>query len=308
VTESGLLGVRWTARKKGGGEELKRASAFTVLALGFVGILAGCSLSAGTAPDVPDDRFVVWVSIQPQRYFVERIGGDRVQVELMVPSGFSPATYEPKPSQIEGLTTADMYVRIGVPFEAAWMPRIMAANEEMLVVDQSEGIERIDGTDPHIWLSPRLAKTQARTICDGMVELDASHEGFYRANLDAFLTDLDELDASIQQTLSGLESRKFMVFHPAWAYFARDYDLEMIPVQVEGSDPSAAEMAELIQTARANGIKVIFAQPEFSTQSARTIASEIGGEVLLISPLAPDWMDNLRRVADTFGVVLRNQE
>ncbi len=279
-----------------------------MLALGLAGILAACSPSGGTGPHVADDRFVVWVSIQPQRYFAERIGGDRVQVEVMVPTGFSPATYEPKPSQIEGLTAADMYIRIGVPFEAAWMPRIMAANEEMLVVDQSEGIERINGTDPHIWLSPRLAKTQAQTICDSMVELDPAHEGLYRANLDVFLTDLDELDASIRQILSGLKNRKFMVFHPAWSYFARDYDLEMIPVQVEGSDPSAAEMSELIQTARANDIKVIFAQPEFSTQSVRTIASEIGGEVLLISPLAPDWMDNLRRVADSFSVVLRNQE
>jgi zinc transport system substrate-binding protein len=278
-----------------------------VLALGLAGILVACSFPGGTGPQMADGRLAVWVSIQPQRYFVERIGGDRVDVEVMVPPGFSPATYEPKPSQIEGLTAADMYIRIGVPFETAWMPRIVAANEEMLVVDQSEGIERIDGTDPHIWLSPKLAKTQAQTIYAGLVELDPGHESSYRANLDAFLTDLDELDASIQQTLSGLESRKFMVFHPAWSYFARDYDLEMIPVQVEGSDPSAAEMAELIQTARANGIKVIFAQPEFSTQAARTIASEIGGEVLLISPLAPDWMDNLRRVADTFSVVLRNQ-
>jgi zinc transport system substrate-binding protein len=99
-----------------------------------------------------------------------------------------------------------------------------------------------------------------------------------------------------------------MVFHPAWSYFARDYDLEMIPVQVEGSDPSAAEMAELIRAARANNINVIFAQPEFSTESARTIASEIGGEVLLISPLAPDWMDNLLRVAETFAKVLAEQQ
>jgi zinc transport system substrate-binding protein len=279
-----------------------------MLALGLAVTLAACSPSSGTGPQVADDRLVVWVSIQPQRYFVERIGGDQVEVEVMVPPGFSPATYEPKPSQIERLAAADMYIRIRVPFETAWMPRIVAANEEMPVVDQSQGIERIDGTDPHIWLSPKLAKTQAQTIYAGLVELDPEHESFYRANLDAFLIDLDDLDASIRQTLSGLANRKFMVFHPAWAYFARDYDLEMIPVQVEGSDPSAAEMAELIQTARANGIKVIFAQPEFSTHSAQTIASEIGGEVLLINPLAPDWMDNLRRVADTFSVVLKNQD
>jgi zinc transport system substrate-binding protein len=306
VTQGALLAARVTTSEKDGLEKLKRASVLNMLALGLAVTLGACAPSA-TVPNAPNDALSVWVSIEPQRYFVERIGGERVEVEVMVPAGFSPATYEPKPSQIDGLSTADMYVRIGVPFEGAWMSRIMAANEEMLVVDQSEGIERLDGNDPHVWLSPRLAKSQARTIYAGLVELDASHESLYRANLDEFLADLDELDASIEQKLSGLESRKFMVFHPAWAYFARDYGLEMIPVQIEGSDPSAAEMADLIQTARANGIRVIFAQPEFSTQSAQTIAREIGGEVLLISALAPDWMDNLLRVADSFSAVLRDQ-
>jgi zinc transport system substrate-binding protein len=145
-------------------------------------------------------------------------------------------------------------------------------------------------------------------VYQGLVEADPGGESFYRANLDIFLGDLEELDASIGETLSGLEVREFMVFHPAWSYFARDYDLTMIPVQIEGSDPSAAEMAELIETARSHGIKVIFAQPEFSTRSADTIAEEIGGRVLLISPLAPDWLENLQRVADTFAEVLGEQE
>jgi len=248
------------------------------------------------------------VSIVPQKYFVERIGGDKVNVSVMAGPGFSPATYEPRPSQIEKLSETQMYVRIGVPFEEAWIGRIAAASESMFIVDQSEGIERIGGTDPHVWLSPRLVKVQAQQIFDALVELDPDNETFYGANLEAFLADLDELDASIQQALAALESRKFMVFHPAWSYFARDYDLEMIPVQIEGSDPSAAEMADLIRTARENDIKVIFAQPEFSVESAQTIAEEIGGEVLLISPLAPDWMDNLQRVAYTFAQVLADRE
>jgi len=247
------------------------------------------------------------VSIVPQQYFVERIGGEHVDVMVMVPPGFSPATYEPKPEQLQVLSEADVYVRIRVPFEEAWMERISSANEGMLIIDQSEGIERIGGKDPHIWLSPQLVKVQAQTIYAGLVELDPDHEAEYAANLETFLADLDELDAYIQETLLGLESRKFLVFHPAWAYFARDYGLEMIPVQIEGSDPSAAEMADLIQTAQENNIKVVFAQPEFSTESAEAIAQEIGGEVLLISPLAPDWLDNLYRVADTFAEVLAEQ-
>ncbi len=276
-----------------------------VLALAI--LVAACGTPAPVVTAPPAGSLNVMVSIVPQKYFVERVGGDKVNVSVMVGPGFNPSTYEPRPSQIQALSATDMYVRVGVPFEQAWMERIASANDHMLVVDQSEGIERIDGTDPHIWLSPRLVKVQAHTIFDGLVELDPDSESFYRANLDAFLADLDELDASIEQTLSGLENRKFMVFHPAWSYFARDYDLQMIPVQVQGSEPSAAEMADLIKTARENEIKVIFAQPEFSTERAQVIAEEIGGEVLLISPLAPDWMENLQRVADTFAQVLADQ-
>ncbi len=280
-----------------------------VLMLCILTILAlvGCGGAATQAPAESAGVLNFVVSIVPQQYFVERIGGEHVDVMVMVPPGFSPATYEPKPDQLQALSEADAYVRIRVPFEEAWMQRIASANQDMLIIDESEGIERIGGKDPHIWLSPRLVEVQAQTIYDGLVELDPGHGADYKANLDAFLADLDELDADIQETLSHLESRKFLVFHPAWSYFARDYGLEMIPVQIEGSNPSAAEMAGLIQTAQENNIKVVFAQPEFSTESAEAIAEEIGGEVLLISPLAPDWLDNLHRVADAFAEVLAEQ-
>ncbi|TKJ30724.1 MAG: cation ABC transporter substrate-binding protein [Chloroflexi bacterium B3_Chlor] len=287
---------------------MRRRSPLAGLALGLFLLLPACGTSRLTATPPPEGLIDVAVSIVPQKYFVERIGGDSVNVSVMVGPGFNPATYEPKPSQIQQLSVTQMYVRIGVPFEAAWMDRIAAANEHMLIVDQSEGVERMGGTDPHIWLSPQLAKIQAQTICDGLVEIDPDNEGFYHANLGSLLSDVDELDVSIKDTLAGLESRKLMVFHPAWSYFARDYDLEMIPVQIEGSDPSPAEMAGLIRMAKESNIKVIFAQPEFSTSSAETIADEIGGEVLLISPLAPDWLDNLQRVADTFSEVLAREQ
>jgi len=279
-----------------------------MLVVGLSVFLAACVPQAPTASTGPEGPINVWVSIVPQKYFVERVGGDRIEVSVMVEPGFNPATYEPKPSQIKDLSEAQMYIRICVPFEDAWMERIVAAKQDMLIVDECKGIPRIGGTDPHIWLSPRLVKIQAQTISDGLVEVDPSNESFYRANLDSFLSDLERLDRSIEETLSGLESREFMVFHPAWSYFARDYDLEMIPVQIEGSDPSAAEMAALIRKARERNIKVILAQPEFSLRSAQTIAEEIDGEVLLISPLAADWATNLQLMADTMARALAEQE
>ena len=285
----------------------KRLCVAVVALLLGVALLSGCDQSVTPEAAGP---LKVTVSILPQKYFVERIGGEHVTVNVMVRPGASPATYEPKPEQLAALSEADAYVSIGVPFEDAWLARIAAVNSEMLMVDSAEGIERMpmgmggENLDPHIWLSPRLVKLQSQNIYDALVQLDPEHEEAYRANLVRFIADIDALDAGIRATLEGVENRKFMVFHPAWGYFARDFGLEMIPVEIGGQEPSAAELAELIAKARQEDIKVIFAQPEFSTQRAETIAGEIGGEVLLISPLAPDWLDNLRRVAETFAQAL----
>lgn len=279
---------------------VKRLYAIGVVLLLGAMLLAGCG--QGATPE-STDTLNITVSILPQKYFVERIGGEYVEVNVMVEPGASPATYEPKPEQLTALSKAAAYVSIGVPFESAWLDKIASANEEMLMVDTTQGIEKV-GKDPHIWLSPTLVKTQAQIIYEALAELDPVHKDVYKANLDSFIADIDALDADIRKTLEGVKSRKFMVFHPAWGYFARDYGLEMIPVEIGGTEPSAAELAELIAEAQEEDIKVIFAQPEFSTKSAETIANEIGGEVLLISPLAPVWLDNLRQVAETFAEVL----
>lgn len=250
----------------------------------------------------------ITVSILPQKYFVERVGGNLVNVSVMVQPGESPATYEPKPEQMTALSIADAYISIGVPFEKAWLEKIQAANPAMKMVDTTQGIDRNatsdGGFDPHIWLSPSLVKIQSETIYSALAALDPANEGVYKANLDAFISDIDELDANIRATLEQTESKKFIVIHPAWGYFAQDYGLEMIPVEVGGQEPSVQELAALIEQAKAENIKVVFAQPEFSQEDAKTIANEIEGEVILISPLNPDWLNNLRSVAETFTNVL----
>jgi zinc transport system substrate-binding protein len=281
--------------------------------------LVGCGPSATPEPAGPLN---VTVSIAPQKYFVERVGGEHVKVNVMVLPGNSPATYEPKPEQLTALSESRAYFSIGVPFETAWLDRIAAANEEMMIVDTAQGIERVpihahykvelggrpdsdaEGRDPHIWLSPSLVKIQARNIRQALAQLDPAHEEQYQANLERFIADIDQLTQDIQDTLKEVPNRTFMVFHPSWGYFGDDFELEMIPIEVGGQEPSAAELAALITTARAEGIKVIFVQPEFSTQDAETIAAEIDGQVLPISPLAEDWLDNMYRVADTFAEVL----
>ncbi len=272
----------------------------------------------------------VFVSIVPQAYFVERIGKDRVDVSVMVGPGQSPATYEPKPKQMADLGRAALYFRIGVPFENVWMDRISQINPDMKVVDTRDGITLLPMTshshdddkgkhgkdggkkhtggglkDPHIWLSLRLVKIQSQNICQALMEQDPAGKDFYRNNLQAFLVELDELDMRISRIFQNLENRRFMVFHPAWGYFAHDYGLKQIPIEIEGKEPNAKSLANLIEQAKEKGIRVIFVQKHFSSRTARTIADAIGGQVVKVDPLAKDYPDNMKQIADTFSEALR---
>ncbi|MCJ7825899.1 MAG: zinc ABC transporter substrate-binding protein, partial [Anaerolineales bacterium] len=152
-----------------------------------------------------------------------------------------------------------------------------------------------------IWTSPELGKTIAKSIAAVLVEIDPQHADDYQANLSLLLSDIEQLQVEIKNSVSRMDTRQFMVFHPAWGYFADEFGLEQIPIEINGSEPSASELAQLIDTAKKDKIRVIFAQPEFSTQSANFIASEIGCKVILISPLAEDWFENLRSVSKTFA-------
>ena len=293
------------------------ALAFGAMSMALV--VTGCTAEPAASP--ADGRLVVTVSVVPQQYFVERIGGEHVAVTVMVGPGDNPTTYEPKPAQLKALSRSAAYFSVGVPFEHVWLDRIAGANPDMRIVDTIVGIERhamdthnhpegeeetetVGAPDPHVWVSPELVKIQARTIYGALAELDPDHAATYRTNLDAFVDDIDGLITEIRGTLASVEKGKFMVFHPSWGYFAEDFGMEQIAIEIGGQEPSAQEMAGLIEEARAEGIRVIFAQPEFSTADAETIAEEIGGEVLPISPLAYDWLENLRMVADIFAEVL----
>ena len=281
--------------------------------------LGACS--PGGRDQAEADGLNVAVSILPQRYFVERIGGERVDVSVMVLPGENPATYEPKPEQLAQLRQTDAYISIGVPFEDVWLDRIRSANPEMRVVDGAQGIERLpledhhhDGStggaeeeihlDPHVWTSPRLAKAQAQTIARTLIEMDGAYQATYDANLAAFLADIDSLDQELTATLRPATGKSFLTFHPSWGYLAHDYGLVQIAIEVGGQEPSAREMATLISEAEDADIRVVFTQPEFSTRAAQTIADEIGGEVVLVSPLDPDWLGNMRRVSQAFARAL----
>ena len=259
------------------------------------------------------------VSILPQVSFVERIGGARVEVRALVPPGQSPATYAVTARQMAWLTEADVYFRIGVPFETALLPGLRRSRGDFRVVDTRAGIplRRMErhghdsgrapraargpvqsaGADPHIWLDPKLVIRQSQTICETLVELDAAGEPIYRANLAGFVQDLQNLHARLLRTLKPVRGRAFMAFHPAWGYFADAYGLRQVPIEMEGKSPSARQLAKVIELAREEGVGTLFVQPQFDRRSAQAVATAIGGTVTTIDSLAPDYITNLARVA-----------
>ena len=256
-----------------------------------------------------NDRVGVVVTILPQAEFVENVGGEKVRVTVMVPPGASPHTYEPTPSQMTALAKAEMYAKVGsgVEFELVWMDKLLATNPDMLVVDCSRGIElqemvaedeheHSEREDPHIWMSPANAQIMVRNICAGLIETDPENRRYYEQNRDNYLAQLAEIDREIIDSLAGVENRRFMVYHPAFGYFTREYGLTMISIEKEGKEPTAAGLTHLIEQAKAHDIRVIFAEPQFDPKSAEVIAKAIGGRVVLIDALAKDYIGNLRLI------------
>jgi len=257
------------------------------------------------------------VSILPEQTFVKAIGGDKVDVALMVQPGNSPHTYEPKPSQMIDITKADLYFAIGVEFEQVWLPKFKNLNTKMQVIDLAENISKIhmaqaDGAhhdghghgreDPHIWTSPANVKIIAENIYRALSTADAENAKYYQHNLHAFLKKIEKTNTQIKQILASLkENRRFMVFHPSWGYFAKAYDLEQIAVEVEGKEPKPKELIYLLKEAKEEKVKAIFTQPEFSDTVAKIIAKELKIPVIKVSPLAANWPENLIKIANTIA-------
>ncbi len=266
------------------------------------------SIIEGEARAGDVDRIKVFVSILPQKYFVERVGGERVEVDVLVLPGQSPATYSPPPRRLTELARAQVYFRIGVPFENALIPKIESAVKDLLIVDTRQGIrlrrmgdrhnhQHESGMDPHIWLSPVLVKMQAKTIYETLINIDRKGEAEYKANHDAFIRDLDGLHERISDALAPVKGKTFFVFHPSFGYFADAYGLKQLAVETGGREPSSRQLARLIEMAVEQKINVIFAQPQFSKKSAKAIAREINGAVISIDPLAMDYIRNLEEMA-----------
>jgi zinc transport system substrate-binding protein len=293
-------------------------------------LLSSCG-DRGNGGSEADDtgKIRVMVSVPPQADFVRRIGGEQVQIDVLVGDGQDPHTFSPTPAQMKALGRAQIYFSVGMPFEEALATKITNANTSLTLIDTSAGIEKIalqcehpehaHGTeeaeghdeghhehaghdehedDPHIWLAPNLIKLQVAHIAAALSEAAPEHAATFSANLSAFEAELDTLHAELVAKTEPHIGEKFFVFHPAFGYFGHTYGIDQVAVEIGGNSPTPKELAAFIALAKEQKVKVLFVQPQFDSRSAEVVAEQLGAKVVALDPLAPDVLENLRTIAN----------
>ena len=239
----------------------------------------------------------VTVSIAPQAYFAQRIGRERVDIQVMVPPGSSPATYEPTPKQMAKLAETKLYFTVGVPFERTLVPKIANMFGRIKIIKTHPAADHFGSEDPHTWLDPVLAKDQAQKMAEALIEADPAGTQQYQQALAELVKDLDQLNTEIAELLKPHAGKEILVFHPAYGHFTKQYGLKQVPILIDGKEPSAKQLVEIIESAKASGFQIIFVQPQFSAKTASVIAEQIGAAVVEIDPLSQDYLSNLRKMA-----------
>jgi zinc transport system substrate-binding protein len=277
-----------------------------ILLLIIISVLASCQ----STPNKKGDK-IVFVSILPLQYFTDQITGNLYTSEVMVPPGVGPETYNPTPRQMSGMARAGAFFANGfLGFEEAYLDKFKSVNPNLLFINTSTGVDLIHaeghdhgdhahekGVDPHTWSSPKGAKIIARNIFDGMVKIDPANKSLFQANYDRLLAKIDSVDQVVNSILTNIPSRKFMVFHPALGYFARDYHLEQLSIEFEGKIPTPKHVQNMVEEARTQKIAYIMIQKEFDVENVEIIAKETGSTVIQIDPLAYDWPNEMISIA-----------
>lgn len=269
-------------------------------------------------------KLQVSVSILPQAYFVEKIGKENVEVFTLIGPGQSPHTFDPTPKMIAKIMQSDVYFYIGAPFESAILHKLKGSMGKMNIVDTGKGVEFLPtefvegedhnhilipvAPDPHIWLDPQRVMIIARNICEELIRIDSKNADQYKANLLNFLRELGEIDRKIEEMLKPFQGEEILVYHPAFGYFAKRYNLKQIAIEKFGKSPGAKELVELVQLAKSKGIRIIFVQPQFSKKQAEALASAIGGVVVAIDPLDKNYLENMLKMATLIRNSLQKRE
>lgn len=288
---------------------MKRIHCWIYLLLAIVGLSACQGKKEGGTRTIS-------VTIEPQRYFAEKIAGDLFQINCVTPAGQSPETYDPTPQQMVQISQSQAYFRIGeIGFEQAWMKNLQSQNPDMAVFDLSEGMELIKNeeeaheegeahphhhhgsVDPHIWTSISGARVIAQNTYQAFIKLDPENQEVYRAGYQRLIEEIDSTEAEMKQLLQPLAGTAFIIYHPALTYFAREFGLKQLCIELDGKEPSPAQLKQLLETATQSGAKVVFVQQEFDQKNAELIAKETGCRLVTINPLSYNWHDEMIRLA-----------
>jgi len=270
--------------------------------------LMGCSV---VTPAPVKDKLQITVSIAPQAWLVKALTGDLAVVQSMVNVGDDPHTYEPKPSQMKTLAQTDIYFTIGVEYERAWMPRLSNSNSMMRVVDTTLGVDLLTSgiglngsnaqageSDPHIWFSPQRMKVVAKNMAEALVSYNPVNKSTYDKNLAILLEKIDAVDAGVKEALKNVKHKEFLIMHPMLAYFAMDYGLVQLPVEIGGQEPTPGELAQLLELAHKYQIKTLYVQRNTSVKMAETVTKALGiSQTFELEPLVEDWPANMLKIA-----------
>lgn len=281
-----------------------------------MGVLAAVALTtAGNPFSVgAQAKPTVAVTISPQAAFVREVAGDLVNVVTMMPPGANHETFSPPPQDMEKLSAAALYLAMGLPPErASLLPKLAEMNKNMRIVDVQMEVAKTyaprffapNDQDPHIWLSPKRAIVMVRMTAQELGAIDPANSATYTANAERYIARIEAADQEIQASFKTVWNRMFIVYHPAFGYFAEEYNLTMVALEEEGKEADPRRFREVIDMAKEKGIKVIFYQEDIDGRQSRTFAEELGGQAEKVSPMATDYVENLLRMARTFAMVLK---
>lgn len=287
-------------------------------------IAAGCSGSETENLEESNNKLNVIVSIEPQRTFVKKVTGELADINVVIPEGYSPANYQPSPKEIQNISSGEVYFSIGVESEKSFiLPKLEDLNKEIEFIDlQKKVMEKYEALhideddndhdhdheegeiDPHIWLSPKRVVTIVEVVRDYMIENDEVNKEEYNENAKKYIQELNKLNEDLVDTFKELETKAFIIYHPAFSYFASDYGLQMVTIEEDGKEATAKRIQKVVDFAIENDIKVVFYQNEFDSSQANIIANEIDGEVVEVAPLSGNYIENMYQIRDKFAEVL----
>ncbi|NCO67398.1 MAG: ABC transporter substrate-binding protein [Nitrospirae bacterium CG_4_10_14_0_8_um_filter_41_23] len=242
------------------------------------------------------EKIKVIASIAPLADFTKQVGGERVDVKLLLPPGASPHIYEPTPKAMKDVSNARVFVKIGAGLEF-WAEKIIKAsgNKRLIIVDSSSGVSLIREThshsslsaDPHIWLDPVIAVGIVTKIEKALIEADPQGTQFYKQNAFIYKKKLFQLDKEISKKVKTFRIKEYVTFHPAWNYFSKRYGLRVAGVIEEspGKEPSPKHIANIIREINRIGSRVVFVEPQFNPKIAEAVAKESGARVLFLDPI-----------------------